>query len=296
VRSTEPLARWILVALAAAGLTGCADLQLLIANVAVANGAFRETRNVAYGSDRQQQLDIYRPPGSSAANDAPRPVVVFFHGGSWSADSKNEYKFVGVALAEQGWIGVVPNFRQYPQVRFPAFVDDAARAIAWVHDNVARYGGDPARIVLMGHSSGAHIAMLAALDKRYLAADGIDANEIRGVIGLSGAYDFLPLEAGRVQQVFEGVADPLDTQPVHFARADAPPILLLHGSADTMVAASNSTSLATALGSVGARFQLKIYDGRNHADLAAAFSRLSRDPPPVLADVGAFVAAVAAGN
>jgi len=297
VSRTESVARSTFVAIAAVGLTACADLQLLIANVAVANGAFRETRDVPYGTERDQKLDVYRPrrivPGAPAG---PLPVIVFFHGGSWSVDSKDQYKFVGVALAEQGWLSVVPNYRQYPQVRFPVLVDDAALAIAWIRNNAATYGGDPAKIILVGHSSGAHIAMLAALDKRYLAAHGMDADEIRGVVGLSGPYDFLPFPSMKLHEVFAGGADPLDTQPIHFARANAPPVLLLHGSADTVVTANNSVNLAAALERLGARVELKIYDGRDHADLAAAFSRLIPAPPPVLKDVGAFIRTRTAGN
>jgi acetyl esterase/lipase len=138
--------------------------------------------------------------------------------------------------------------------------------------------------------------MLAALDKRYLAARGMNADEIRGVIGLSGPYDFLPFPSKKLHEVFASSADPLDTQPIHFARADAPPVLLLHGSADTVVTPNNSVNLAAALERLGAGVEVKIYDGRSHADLAAAFSRLMRDPPPVLEDVGAFIRTRTAGN
>jgi acetyl esterase/lipase len=246
------------IALAAACvmLAACADFKLFVANIAAAGGPFMRTDNIAYGSARRQRLDVYRPKqqpatGPQAAPAAGAgvglPVVVFFHGGTWATESKDDYRFVGATLAEHGWLGIVPSYRVYPQVEFPAFVEDAALAIAWTEKHAAEYGGDPRRIFVLGHSSGAHIALLVALDPRYLTSAGAGADAIRGVIGLSGPYDFLPFASARIARVFEHARDPLDTQPIHFARGDAPPVLLLHGTADAMVPAANSQKLAESM-------------------------------------------------
>jgi acetyl esterase/lipase len=286
-----------LVAVAVFLLAGCADLQLFFANAASDREPCTAKGGQAYGSEPRQKLDIYSPfkPARSrnrrpnCAADGSVPVVVFFHGGGWTSDSKDEYRFVGATLAAKGWLAVVPSYRVYPKVRFPVFVDDAAQAVAWVEAHAAEYGGDPTRIFVMGHSSGAHLALLVALDKSYLAAYGASANDIAGVIGLSGPYDFLPFANAKLRHVFAGAADPLVTQPIHFVRADAPPVLLLHGSADTVVAPQNSVNLATAIARAGGRVTLRIYDLRDHADLVAAFSELKEDPAPVLRDLEAFV-------
>ncbi len=286
-----------LLAVAVVLLAGCADLELFVANAASDRVPCTAKGGLAYGSEPRQKLDIYqsiqddsRSRRPNCAADGSAPVVVFFHGGGWTSDSKDEYRFVGATLATKGWLAVVPSYRVYPKVRFPVFVDDAARAVAWVQAHAAEYGGDPTRIFVMGHSSGAHLALLIALDKSYLAAYGASANDIAGVIGLSGPYDFLPFANAKLRHVFAGAADPLVTQPIHFVRADAPPILLLHGSADTVVAPQNSVNLAAAIARAGGRVTLRIYDLRDHADLVAAFSELTEDPAPVLRDLEVFVA------
>jgi acetyl esterase/lipase len=284
--------RRLLVVFATLLLVDCANLQLFVANVASAGGPYILTQNIAYGREPRQKLDIYHPESKpGAATQGQLPVVVFFHGGRWSEDSKDDYRFVGATLAEHGWLGIVPSYRLYPKVKFPAFVEDAALAVAWVQQHAAAYGGDPRRLFVMGHSAGAHLALLITLDRRYLAAVGSTASAIRGAIGLSGPYDFLPYPTDYIKGVFAGAADPLDTQPIHFARADAPPILLVHGGADEMVATRNSISLAAALERLGGDVTLKIYQGGSHGDTVAGFSNLRREGPPVLDDVARFIAA-----
>ena len=284
--------RRLFVAIASLVLAGCAELQLFIANTASSAGPFSATDDVAYGTEPRQKLDIYRPKHlAGAAPDARLPVVVFFHGGGWTSDSKDEYRFVGAALAEQGWLGVVPSYRLHPKVEFPTFVEDAALAVAWVRRYAREYGGDPARIFVMGHSAGAHLALLIALDNHYLAAVGASARDIKGVIGLSGPYDFLPLVNDRLKQIFAPALDLADSQPIHFARADAPPMLLVHGDADEIVSVQNSISLAAAIERLGGEVTLKVYKGRSHGDIVAGFSNLRRDDPPVLTDVRRFIEA-----
>ena len=279
-----------IIVIACATLAACADVELFVANIASEGGPYRRADNLAYGTEPRQKLDIYRPDHAPAATGGTGlPVVVFFHGGSWASDSKNEYRFVGAALAEKGWLGIVPSYRLYPEVAFPTFVEDAALAVAWAAKHAAEFGGDPKRLFVMGHSAGAHLALSIALDRHYLATVGASADDIKGVIGLSGAYDFLPFTSTAVQRVFAGVTNPLDTQPIHFARADAPPILLLHGTADELVPVSNSRNLADAIRRAGGDVTLKLYEGRAHGDTVAVFSALSGSGPPVLADITEFI-------
>jgi acetyl esterase/lipase len=269
---------------------GCTSAAILAANGSVAFGPYDRSDDIAYGPDQRQTLDVYVPDGESGV---PRPVVVFFHGGGWSRGSKDIYRFVGSALAEKGAITVIANYRLTPEVRFPVFVEDAASAVAWTFRNIADHGGDPARIFLMGHSAGAHISALLALDPRYLARDGIDTAQLAGVIGLSGPYDFA-ITAPALESVFGKPADPADTQPVRFVRADAPPVLLLHGTADRLCRYEQSIRLAERLTAAGGQAEVKLYPDRDHTDTVAALSTIRRTRAPTLEDVAAFIGGICA--
>jgi len=165
-------------------------LGFLAVNAPAFFGPFTRHADIAYGSDPQHRLDVYVPDEAAAVLS---PVVVFWHGGHWRFGDKRDYRFVGAALAGSGFNAVLPNYRHYPQVKMPGFMDDAARAALWSAAHAGDYGGDPRRLYLMGHSAGAHMAALLTLDARYLAAAGEPAPQVAGVVGLSGAYDFLPL-------------------------------------------------------------------------------------------------------
>ena len=202
---------------------------------------------------------------------------------------KADYRFVGAALAETGYAAVVPNYRLYPRVKMAGFMDDAALAARWAAAHAGDIGADRNRLYLMGHSSGAHMAALLALDERYLAAAGQPAPRIAGVIGLSGAYDFLPLLEPYVQDIFGPPERYPESQPINFVRPDAPPMLLVHGSRDEVVWPKNSRNLATALSAQGVSATLKLYPRLAHADTVAALSAPARGRAPTLADIAAFV-------
>jgi acetyl esterase/lipase len=253
-------------------LVACSATKFAVANLAAKTEPATRTADLAYGSDPRQRLDVYTP--RAALRSAAMPVVMFVHGGAWDAGSKDRYEFVGRALAARGYLAVVPNYRLFPQVRFPAFVEDAALAVAWTRTHAVDYGGDSRHLFLMGHSAGAQIVMLLGLDTHYLRGVGLETGTISGVIGLSGPYDFLPFGSGFNHAVFDTGTDLQLTQPVHFVRRDAPPVLLLYGSADQTVAPRNSESLAAALRRAGGRVTLKRYAGRSHEDTVSAFSDL----------------------
>lgn len=273
--------RTILPLLAGLALPACAALRP--GGLTQAQGA----RDVAYGPHPRQRMDIYVPPG---APDVPKPVVFFVYGGSWANGAKETYSFVGDALAARGFVTVIADYRLVPEVRFPVFIEDGASALRFVRDTIARFGGAPRKLHLMGHSAGAYNAMMLTLDQRYLAAVGMRAGDIRSTIGLSGPYDFLPFDIDVTKAAFGNARDPARTQPINFVRRDVPPIFLATGSGDTTVLPRNSERLAAALKRAGARsVALKIYPGLGHAGTATALSRLLQWQAPVLDDVVAFL-------
>jgi acetyl esterase/lipase len=278
--------RSVLVGLAAAFTAGCGRLAFMAANAPAVFGPYKRHTNISYGDRPQHRVDVYVP---AKAATAPRPLVVFWHGGRWSFGDKADYRFVGAALAELGYVAVLANYRLYPEVKMPGFMDDAARAALWAAAHGAEFGADPNLLFLMGHSAGAHLAALVTLDPRYFAARAPAAPAIAGVIGLSGPYDFLPLREPDVQDMFGPPPKYPESQPIHFVRSDAPPMLLVHGLKDDTVGPKNSINFAAALESRGVPVTLKLYPTLVHADTVAALSLPARRRAPTLADIAAFV-------
>lgn len=271
----------VLGALAAA----CSPLALLNGLGPRDGGVRRVAKGLRYGPDARQTMDVFAP---TAPAESPRPMLVFFYGGGWDSGSREVYGWAAQALAAQGFVVFVPDYRIVPEVHFPAFIQDAAAATAEAGKLAAQYGGDPARLGVIGHSAGAHLAMMIALDRRYMA--GVEApGLIRAAAGLAGPYDFLPFDVPASINAFGRVPDPTLTQPVSFVRADAPPLWLGHGTDDDVVHAEDTTILCDRMRAVGGRCEAKLYPGLNHADLIATFSPLFRKKAPVLADVSAFL-------
>lgn len=244
-------------------------------------GVKKRVDGAAFGTDPRQKLDVWAPKHASGK----MPVIVFFYGGSWNSGVKDGYGFAARALAARGFVVVVPDYRLVPQVRWPAFVEDGAAAMKWVAANIAAHGGDPARVAVMGHSAGAHIALLLALDRRWGVAGGIKA-----AVGLAGPTDFLPFVAGGAADAALGNAGDLhDTQPIHFARADAPPLLLLHGETDTTVLPRNSQRLANAISDLGGRAEIRLYPDVGHIGILLALSKPFRGKANVLDDACNFL-------
>jgi acetyl esterase/lipase len=266
-----------------AGLSACTGPALL--NAYASRDGVAETRGVAYGPHPRQRYDLYEPADSAG------PLIVFFHGGAWDSGDPALYPFVGRRLARLGFAVAVPGYRLYPDVTFPAFVEDAAAAVAALR---ARFPDRP--LVLMGHSAGAQIAALAMMDRRFLAAHGLSACEtVAAYIGLAGPYDFLPLREDRYKRVFPEETRPL-SQPLAFAADRHPPALLLHGAADTTVHAEDSTILAEALQAAGNRAEAVIYPGVDHLSILGAISPLIQGWAPTLGDMRRFLAREAAAG
>ena len=241
------------------------------------------------GPNQRQRLDIYLPWAGAAAG-TPRKTLIFFHGGGWSRGSKDRHRFVGRAFARAGYVVVLANYRLFPQVRFPVFVEDSARAVAWVRANINRYGGDPERLYLMGHSAGAHIAALLALDPRYLKGAGVPRKTIRGMIGIAGPYVFQPGRLRRIAPVFAAHPHP-NARPVVFAGNGGPPLLLLSAGLDAIVGARNAPGLAAAHRAGGGGATTHSYPGIGHVQIILAIAPAFSFLAPIRADIVRFMGA-----
>jgi acetyl esterase/lipase len=250
--------------------SGCSSMMFAAVNVPAHFSGVRSRLDIPYGPGDRQRLDIYAPAAA-----AKLPVVVFWYGGSWSMGRKADYRFVGTALAEQGYVVVLPDYRLFPEVRFPAFVDDGARAVAWVQSHVGEFGGDPTRVVLMGHSAGAHEAALLALNPQYLEAAGGNPGGIVGLVGLSGPYVLKP-NTDTLNTIFAAPYTPADWQPARFVSRKSPPTLILHGLDDTVVSVEQARQLHDALAKRGVHVEMELYPDRGHAATVAGFSVFAR--------------------
>lgn len=254
----------------------------MLSTVGVPPYGYCQTNDVAYGPLPQHHLDVYKPNHP----DPSHAVVVFVHGGHWRFGTKADYRFAGEALASRGFVAVVIDYRTYPDTTFPGFVQDGALALRWVHDHARNFGGDPGRVYLMGHSAGAHIVALLTLDESYVRSVGLDRQAIRGTAAMSGPFDFVPPKedyAAFNMTADDARPDPL-TQPIRFARADAPPMLLMQGDQDTTVDPVNTTRLADAIRAAGGKVDVIRYPCRAHVGVVLALAFPFRWLDPVLDD------------
>jgi acetyl esterase/lipase len=268
------------VLLLAAG--GCSPRRL--AEGLLLGSHFVRTTDQAYGAEARQRLDVYRP----RAVRQGAPVVVFLYGGRWQSGSKDEYRLLGDALTRRGMVAVVPEYRLYPAVRFPGWVQDAARAVRWARDHAARYGGDPDHLVVVGHSAGAHTAALLGLDERWLREAGVPAGAVRGFAALAGPVDTAWTDPD-VQALMGPPAGWPGTYPATHVDGTEPPLLLLHGADDGTVSPGSSLRLAARVRERGGCARAIVYPGVGHVSImvAAAVPRVAT--APVLADLEAFV-------
>ncbi|HMH18316.1 MAG TPA: alpha/beta hydrolase [Burkholderiales bacterium] len=269
-------------------LAGCSPLSLI--NFWTPSATYRASTGIDYGRHVRNRLDVYRP----AEQPGPAPVVVFFYGGNWDSGDRGDYLFVGEALASKGFVAVLPDYRLYPEVRFPRFLEDCAQAVRWTFEHIAAFGGDPQRVFLMGHSAGAYNAAMLALDQEYLRAAGVDPRRVRGLVGLAGPYDFLPIREPVSRLVFGYPDTPIATQPIHFASSTSPPALLATGKDDDVVDPGNGPRLAARLRENGAQARLIVYPDLGHRTILGALASPLRGLAPVLDDVAGFVNEVSA--
>lgn len=261
-------------------LTACRPVTLL--NAVVPKGQMQILRDIPFGVLPEQTLDIYQP---RLLSNQLLPVIVFFYGGSWDSGSKQDYLFVAEALTAQGYLVVIPDYRHFPQVKFPQLMQDPALAFQWVKQHITAYHGDPQRLFMMGHSAGAHLAMMLSLNEEYLATVGLHPDAIAGTVGLAGAYDFLPLGSNRLRVIFAPAELEWMSQPIHFVNGRNPPLLLLTGTHDRTVWPKNSINLANAVKTKGGSVELITYQGYDHVDIIAKLARPLRGDSPLLDDI-----------
>lgn len=139
-------------------LINCREVASSAVNAPSYFRSYERHADLAYGALPRQSLDVYAPRGA-----VDRPVIFFWHGGSWVYGDKAEARFVGAVLAEAGYVVVVPNYRLIPHIRFPHFIDDSALAVKWGRGHARDFGGDPNAIFVMGHSAGGYLAAMLAM-------------------------------------------------------------------------------------------------------------------------------------
>lgn len=266
-------------------LASCSAVGAFNAVVPSEPGVKRVVEGASYGPEARQKLDLYAP-GTPVRN---APVVQFIYGGSWDSGERASYAFVGQALAARGIVTAVVDTRLVPEVRFPAFVEDSAAATVWLKKNVAAHGGDPGRIFVMGHSSGAYNAAMVAVTPLFTRQAGLQGRVYAGLIGLAGPYDFLPLDVRATKEAFGSYPDLPRTQPVIVATRSSPPAFLATGADDRTVLPRHTEALARRLRQLGVPVVEKIYPDVGHAGILTALAGPFRDRAPVLEDVVAFV-------
>lgn len=272
--------RAVLFSMMLLALAGCSGAQIL--NATIPRGGYTLHKDIAYGDAPLQKLDIYVPDKNNGC------TVLFFYGGSWQTGSKDMYLFAGQAFASLGCVTAVADYRRYPAVSYPVFVEDSARAAVWVHNHIAAYGGDAGNFFLAGHSAGAYNAMMLAANTSFLRAAGGKAAWIKGVIGIAGPYDFLPMSDPKIIALFSTAKD-TDTQPVTYVHKGMPPVFLATGDKDTDVLPRNSIRLKAKLEKSGNKARLHTYPGIDHVGIITSLAPLFRARTTLLQDIDAFI-------
>jgi acetyl esterase/lipase len=269
-------------------LVGCNPLTLI--NAVSPDRHYSLQTDLAFGQLPRQQLDLARPE-----EVPPTALIVFFYGGAWTSGRRQDYHFVIDSFAKRGFAVAIPDYRLYPEVQFPAFVEDGAMAVAWLQEHAGELGISNLPVFLMGHSAGAHIAAMLHFDERFLRQAGSANESIAGFIGLAGPYDFLPFTSEVNERIFAPSANFPASQPINFVSGDEAPILLLQGEADETVFPRNSQRLAKRFHAAGGQVETHYYPDLGHLRILLALSS-TFDRVPVVETSTAFINRVNAEN
>lgn len=246
------------------GTTACSPLVLL--DAAVSYDGYLASTGIRYQPGDRGRLDVYRPRGTG-----PFPVVVWFYGGGWDSGDRDDYRFVGAALARRGFVTVIPDYTLTPGGRYPDFLRDGAAAVAWTVATIAELNGDAGRLAVMGHSAGAYNAAMLAYDDRWLRAAGVDPAVVDAFVGLSGPYEIFPYTSPVTRRTFGHVQE-ASVEPLAHVDADDPPALLLHGTDDETVSPRQADALAEALRRAGVGVRVVELPGDGHVAPLLALS------------------------
>ncbi|MEC5388065.1 alpha/beta hydrolase [Uliginosibacterium sp. H3] len=283
------MSRWILLAGTLLMTSACSSISIV--NGVTPRSGYTLTPDVAYGDGPRMKLDVYAPDKADPSGK-PAPVVVFFYGGNWREGDRADYRFLAAPLAARGIVVVVPDYRLYPEVEYPEFLKDSAKAVAWTLREVSKYGGDPSNVFVMGHSAGAYNAAMMAYDPRWLGAEKISPGVLAGFVGLAGPYNFLPIQSPDTKPVFDWPNTPASSQPITHVAPTAPHALLIApgpGKDKIVDPEINTERMADALRKNNIGVEVKRYDSLNHYTTAGAFAWPLRWLAPVLQDVSNFV-------
>ncbi len=275
--------RSLLTTLGLAPLLAACNTLTIFNTVTPKDEAVRVARDMPFGDDPRQKLDIYAPKGGSKN----LPVLVFFYGGGWNSGSKADYVWMGHSLAALGYLVIIPDYRLVPQVLYPVFLEDNALAVKYVMAHAGVHGGDIKRLGVIGHSAGGYAAAMMALDPRYLGAP----SPIKACVGIDGPYDFYPFDVPASKDTFGQWPRPEETQPINYSRKLETKFLLMQSRADTVVGVHNAVNLDARLKAAGSDVTLKLYDGLSHQDTAAVFSVPFRKKAALRGDAAAWLKA-----
>lgn len=250
---------------------------LSIVNGITASGGVTVSKDILYGDQPTQDLDIYYPKPLAQAMKSEQaitqtyPMVVFVYGGSWETGTKEQYAFVGQSLAQAGYVTAVINYRKAPEHVYPDYVEDTAKAIAWSFNNAESLYVDPQRVAVVGHSAGAFNAVAAVSNEDFLAPYGVSPSDIRAVVGIAGpySYDFRKFESA---SAFPANATPDQVMPDRQIKGNQPPYLLLTAENDKIVYDSNTVKMTQALKDVGATVENGVIEGASHATSIGAMA------------------------
>ncbi len=250
---------------------------LAVVNGITSSGGVAVSKNILYGDEPLQDLDIYYPKPLAQAIKAKQaigatyPMVVFVHGGSWESGNKDEYAFVGQSLAQAGYVTAVINYRKAPKHVYPDYVEDTAKAIAWSVNNAPSLYVDPKRLAVIGHSAGAFNAVAAVSNEDFLAPYGVKPTDIAAVIGIAGpySYDFRKYNGATA---FGATATPDEVMPDRQIKGAQPSYLLLTAENDNVVHVTNTVKMTQALKNAGVTVETGEIKGASHATSIGAMA------------------------
>ena len=274
------------IAIMACLSSACSPVKVL--NSLVPENGYELVSAIEYGDNARQKLDIYLPKAANQSTTLKK-VIIFYYGGNWDSGERADYKFAAEALVSQGYIVVIPDYRVYPEVLFPGFMADPVRAAKWVKTNIKKYNGDANKVFLAGHSAGAHMAVMMAINPEYLAEASLKPSDFAGVIGLAGPYDFLPLKSDRLKTIFGPEAEQWKSQPINFVDGKNPPLFLAIGMKDSTVWPRNSFNLAKKIKQKNGLVEVHEFASYGHVDMVAKLAKPLRGNGELLNAVGNFI-------